>query len=93
MGETKRRAILRWKEHRRDIKNKKDTPVATHLNQPGHTFENAKLEIIDVINGNPESSLVEGPRLKRETHWIITLQTLNSLGINGRLGRPISSSR
>ena len=92
VGETKRRVILRWKEHHRDIKNKKDTPVCSHFNTPQHVFEEATKEIIDVIRGNPADARIESLRLKRETYWIITLQTLSPLGINGRLGRPISSS-
>ena len=59
----------------------------------GHDFEKATFEIIDIIKGNPESLQVEKIRLQRETYWIITLQTLSPLGINGRLGKPISSSR
>ena len=45
--------------------NKCSTPVAIHFNQPGHVFENAKLENVDIIKGNPESSMIEG--LKTQT--------------------------
>ena len=55
MGETKRKVILRWKEHARDIYNKKDTPIAVHFNNPEHDFENASFEIVDIIKGNWES--------------------------------------
>ena len=91
IGETKRTAVIRWKEHGRDVKNKKDTPIATHFNMPDHKFWESTFEIIDVIKGNPDTKSTETFRLARETHWIITLQTLAPLGINGRLGRPISS--
>lgn len=91
VGETKRKAIIRWKEHNRDVKNKKDTPISKHFNIPSHTFEKAKFEIIDIITGNPDCRKVETTRLKQETFWIINLlKTLNPLGINARLGRPIS---
>jgi hypothetical protein len=92
VGETKRTAVIRLKEHRYDTKSGKDTPVAKHFRQPGHVFEKARIEVIDVIKSNPDCQVTENRRISRETHWIITLKTLSPLGINGRLGRPISSS-
>ena len=91
VGETKRRVTLRWKEHIRDVKNKRDTPISIHFNTAGHDFNDASIEIIDVIKGNPDSKKCLATRLKQKKFWIITLQTLNPLGINGRSGRPISS--
>lgn len=46
VGETKRSAMIRWKEHGCDVNNKKETPVAQHFNQPNHKFSEATLEII-----------------------------------------------
>jgi hypothetical protein len=57
----------------------------------GHDINKARIEIIDVMKGDPESKEIELKRIQRETTWIINLKTLNPLGINGRLGRPISS--
>ena len=49
------------------------------------------LDIIEMTSGNPDIKSTESPWRKRETFWIISLKTLNALGINGRLGRPISN--
>ena len=91
VGETKRVCTIRWKEHARDVKNKRDTPLASHFWKNQHDFQQAHLEILDTILGNPDSKNVLSRRLDKETHWIITLKTLHPLGINGRLGRPIST--
>ena len=72
------------------MRYKKDTHISKHFNNPGHEFEKDRFEIIDIIKGNPDCQNVERVRLQQETYWIINLQTLSPLGINARLGRPIS---
>jgi hypothetical protein len=91
VGETNRTAHIRWTEHGRDTKKHRDTLLDSHFNMPSHLFEEATLEIIDMITGDPASKSVEQKRISRETFWIINLKTLHPLGINGRLGRPISN--
>ena len=88
-GETKhsqqpaRRSIL-------DIFAVKKTPQLPPISINHLTyFSEATLEIIEIIRGPPNTDHVLKTRIQRETYWIITFKSLSSIGINGRLGRPI----
>ena len=82
VGETKRPFITRWKEHRADIKHKRDTPVARHNNDICKIPNGQDIQacILSKIRGNPSKTVAL--QKTREKWWIHTLQTYQPLGMN-----------
>ena len=48
IGETKRTFCIRFKEHQADTTYNRDTPIAHHFNQTGHTKSNMIPQIIEL---------------------------------------------
>ena len=67
VGETKRRAVTRLKEHICDMANKGDTPLASHFWKNEHCLEQSFFDIIEIISENPDQKSTESRRLNKET--------------------------
>ena len=83
IGETKRKLIERFGEHRRSILNRHQlsnpTPVSLQFNQPGHSINDVHLIPLELIHSNRDSV-----RKAHEAHLIIKAHTLHPFGINRR---------
>ena len=82
VGENKPEIKYRMAEHMRDTRLKRDTPVATHYNEIGHSFENMLFQIIQIIPTDPEDEKSTPRRRSCEKYWIYQLHTLKPLGLN-----------
>ena len=82
VGETKRSFIVRYKEHRRDIVKKKDSPVAIHFAQKGHTADDIIPTILDFMGTDPAHPKATASRKERERFWMSRLRSLTPFGIN-----------
>ena len=82
VGETKREFKYRMAEHMRDTGLKRDTPVATHYNEIGNSFENMLFQIIQIIPTDPEDEKSTPRRRSCEKYWIYQLHMLKPLGLN-----------
>jgi hypothetical protein len=82
VGETKRSFVVRYKEHRRDIVKKKDTPVAKHFSQEGHSVTDIIPNILDFMGTDPAHPKATASRKEREKYWMSRLRCLSPLGIN-----------
>ena len=67
----------RFKNHRFDIHNDRDTPVARHFNLLQHSLNDVNIIAIDCLPTADNISI-----LNKETHWIHTLKTSEPQGIN-----------
>ena len=59
VGETKQPFITRWKEHRADIRHKRDTPVARHINDDCKISNGQDIQVCihSKIRGNPSKTV------------------------------------
>ena len=77
IGETGRRLIDLFREHRFDVVRKKsDLPVAQHLNNPGHSLEDVRAAVLKSGLGKKDV------RQREEMKQIFIFQTLAPGGIN-----------
>ena len=79
MGETKRRVHDRLSEHVRDIKSKRDTPVAKHFNLPYHNSTHIRIQVLEYIKLNRTKYSTTTYHIVRETYWIHQLKLTVSL--------------
>ncbi len=82
VGETKRKAIIRWKEHDADIRLGRDTPVANHFRLAGHSNRDMSPVIVEVISMDPDLDKTTLHRRWREKVWMFRLRCLAPKGIN-----------
>lgn len=82
VGETKRTLRVRLTEHYADIRHDRDSPVARHFNQKGHSHRDISPKILEIILKDPESEPARTIRKKTEMSWIYKLQSLSPNGIN-----------
>jgi len=86
VGETSRRLSERLCNHKSNIKLKKDTPIAAHFNERGHTIHHLSITPIEKIKTNRRYT-----RLERELHWIHQLMTYTPFGLNRKHHEPSMS--
>ena len=79
VGETERSIRDRATDHRSCIKNKKQTPIGVHFNEPGHSFLNMKITPIELIHNTSDPTKI---RKIREKFWQIKLKTEYPTGLN-----------
>ena len=77
IGQTGRTFCSRIREHRNDIRNKKDTPTGVHYNSKGHSIDDFRAIIIERVVPNDAAWLLE-----REDFWIKRLETKTPKGLN-----------
>ena len=87
VGETKRQLRRRMYEHLKTIQEHGKlgtlaTPVSAHFNTLCKRPAQLNFQILETIRGDPESLSTTLRRKKREKWWILTLRTLDPLGIN-----------
>ena len=61
------------------------TPVSQHFNTCCHRPAKLRFQILETIRGNPSLESTTTYRQNRERWWILTLRTLNPLGINAKV--------
>ena len=76
-GETSQTTNKRLRAHVSTINTKKDTPVANHFNNRGHSKEDISLTIVD-------QEFRKNRRLRLEESWMLILDTRSPSGINAR---------
>ena len=92
VGETKQTLHMRIYQHAYSVRKQLNTPVARHFNNPTCKWDEASVECIEALKGDPDDNhFVAEKRLNRELYWIVELSTLSPYGINVKLGRSISS--
>ena len=77
VGQTSQTLRQRFTNHRFDIRNDRDTPVARHFNLPQHSLDDVNIIAINCLPTADNISI-----LNKETHWIHTLKTSEPQGIN-----------
>ena len=87
VGETKRQLKRRMYEHLKTIQEHGKlgtlaTPVSTHFNSVCKRPAKLNFQILETIRGNPDELSTTLHRKQREKWWILTLRTLDPLGIN-----------
>ena len=84
VGETKRKFIIRFKEHLADIRHNRVTPVAKHYNLNSHKNNTTPVfpipSILIRIAGHPD--LMTDERKNKEKMWIYTLRSIAPHSIN-----------
>lgn len=78
VGETGRQLSERLANHKSNIKLKRNTPVASHFNENGHTIQDLSITPIEQIKQPKNQTL----RWQRELGWIEELMTYNPFGLN-----------
>jgi len=92
VGETKQTLHARTYQHSYSVRKDLNTPVARHFQNPNCKWDEASVECIEALRGDPDDNLyVSQKRLTRELYWIVELCTLTPYGLNVKLGRTISS--
>ncbi|MCP4652570.1 MAG: GIY-YIG nuclease family protein [Candidatus Omnitrophica bacterium] len=82
VGETKRAVKKRFSEHLYNIKSQKyHSFLVLHFNSDGHTYNDAKIVIIEKLN----ISTTQSARELREDFWIRSLVTAFPFGLNDRI--------
>ena len=87
VGETRNSLKSRLQRHISDIRTYKNTTVADHFNyecQSDYNVADMKIYPIEFIHDQGTAHKNEAKLLKRETHWIEELQTLEPNGLNIR---------
>ena len=87
VGETKRPLQKRMYEHIRSIDkfgnpSVQATPVGEHFNCSCQRPARYNFQILETIRGNTDLEQVNTYRKKRELWWILTLRTLDPIGLN-----------
>ena len=86
VGETKRKFIIRFKEHLADIRHNRDTPVAKHHNLNSHKNNTTPVfplpTSLSRITGHPDRT--KDVQKNKEKMWIYTLRSIAPHGINLR---------
>lgn len=96
VGQTSRHIKTRLNEHKsvirtflknpgkteQDSKKKKETTLAKHFAEHGHTISDLKWRILETVNPGESNNELKRNLLKRETYWIHTLGTLAPQGLN-----------
>jgi hypothetical protein len=82
VGKTTTSLYTRFANHKSDIKQhgttkSKNLPMGRHFNLPNHSFDDVSIQGIEQIRNKNESII-----LKRESFWMLKLQTLTPKGIN-----------
>lgn len=77
VGQTKRPLRERIAGHRAAYSNRKNMPVYHHFRRRGHSFEDARFTVLEVVAA--ESSLAT-----REQHWMYALSTIIPSGLNSK---------
>ena len=79
IGETRRRLVDRFREHRRDVINgRNDLPAPAHFNQENHTLEDLKVAVLKAGLANQEY------RKKQEMRLIFKYGTVSPSGLLNR---------
>ncbi len=106
VGETKRTLGERVSEHLRDIRytkhpilpppppswlNKDPTPVGRHWGQSSHPGDDLKINILALINRDPQDDHTTLYREHIEYQWIHRLRTMTPFGINVKIDYPVAS--
>ena len=87
VGETKRPLRDRMSEHLRQIRDhglprSQITPVSTHFNTRCHKPAQLRFQILQTIRGDIALDKTTAFRKLKEKWWILTLRSLDPLGIN-----------
>ena len=87
VGETKRPVRERMYEHLRSIENYgkagiQKTPVADHFNLGCKRPARLQFHIVQTIRADPKKEGCTNLRRHRELFWMLTLRTLDPLGMN-----------
>ena len=80
--ETKQPFITRWKEHRANIRHKRDTPIARHINDNYKISNGQDIQACILSKIRRKLSKTVALRKTQEKWWIHTLQTYQPLGMN-----------
>ena len=81
VGLTTQQLNIRINHHRSNIFNRVQTYIGNHFNFSDHSVNNIKVQLID----KGPNSFFELQRLER--HWILTLKTVQPLGLNVSCGK------
>ena len=87
VGETKRQLRRRMYEHLKTIQEHGkpgtlSTPVSSHFNMMCKRPAKLQFQILETLRGDPDELATTLRRKQREKWWILTLRTLDPLGIN-----------
>ena len=78
VGETQNPLHIHLNGHRNDIAHKRtEKPVASHFNSPGHSLDDLRIAVLEVMRSFDESL-----RRRRESYWIKQLRSLHPGGMN-----------
>ena len=83
VGLTEQCLHLRMNGHRSSVKAGKSTFLYDHFNIDGHKFEDATIQIIDVVENN--TLQIQQTLSNLELYWINTLSTAYPLGLNDNI--------
>ena len=82
-------ANRRINKHRNDVKREDSIAIDKHFREPGHSFDDFRMIIIEEINDkNMTKEQTRQTLLRREDFWVKTLGTLEPQGFNERLNFP-----
>lgn len=84
IGETESKLSTRYIGHRTAIKQKKNTGISTHFNQPNHNPTDMKISLLDTCESTTE-------RKTKEAIWISKFELINN-GINVKDERQKSTN-
>ena len=83
------KAHKRINKHRNDSKKEGTIAIDQHFREPGHTFDDFRMIVIEEITDqNLTKEQIRHTLLQREDFWITKLQTLEPNGFNDRLNFP-----
>ena len=83
------KAHKRINKHRNDSKKEGTIAIDQHFREPGHTFDDFRMIVIEEITDqNLTKEQIQHTLLQREDFWITKLQTLEPNGFNDRLNFP-----
>jgi len=87
VGETQCTLRDRFNGHRGSIlgKRKKNTYLALHFRQNGHTYSDLSVQIIENLVSTDEDRLDKDLRLQREKYWMTELCTVFPFGLNDKV--------
>ena len=83
------KAHRRINKHRNDVKRDDAISIDRHFREPGHTFNDFRIIIIEEIaDMTMTKEQIRHTLLRREDFWIKTLGTLEPHGYNDKLNFP-----
>ena len=85
VGETGRSLRSRMIGHRSAIKKGSQSLLHRHFNQPDHSVDDMKVQILEKVYSSDKPALSTSLRRIRELHWINELGTAKPYGFNNQI--------